>query len=107
MAPCLANTVLSRLALSSASFACPMPGNMPTMEDMRAHPGDLLQLLGVVVEVELAGHHLGGEFLGFLLVDRLGGALHEPDDVAHAQDAAGDALGVEFLQCVDLLATSR
>ena len=34
----------------------------------------------------------------------LGGALDQADDVAHAEDAAGDALGVELLERVDLLA---
>ena len=57
-----------------------------------------------VVEVELALGHLGRELLGFLDLDRLGGALDEADDVAHAEDAAGDALGVEGLELVERLA---
>ena len=33
-----------------------------------------------------------------------GGLLDQRDDVAHAEDAVGDARGVEFLQRVHLLA---
>jgi hypothetical protein len=36
-----------------------------------------------------------------------GHLLDQRDDVAHAQDAAGMALGVEHLQAVDLLAGAR
>ena len=38
------------------------------------------------------------------MVDGLGGLLDERDDVAHAEDAVGDAGRVELLQRVDLLA---
>ena len=34
IALCRANTVLSMFAPSSASFAAPMPGSMPTMEEI-------------------------------------------------------------------------
>ena len=69
-----------------------------------AHAADLPQLRGEVVEVELALLHLAGELFGLVLVDRLGGLLDQADDVAHAEDAAGDALGVERFERVDLLA---
>ena len=57
-----------------------------------------------VVEVELALGHLGRELLGILDLDRLRGALDQADDVAHAEDAAGDAVRVEGLELVDRLA---
>ena len=47
---------------------------------------------------------LRGELFGLVLVGGLGGLLDQADDVAHAEDAAGDALGVERLERVDLLA---
>ena len=45
-----------------------------------------------------------GHALGLFDLDRLGGALDQADDVAHAEDAAGDALGMERLERVELLA---
>ena len=44
------------------------------------------------------------ELLGLFLVDRLGRLLDQADDVAHAEDAAGDALGMEGLERVELFA---
>ena len=72
-----------------------------------AHAAELLQLLqlvGEVLEVEGALAHPVGDLLGLLLVDLEGGPLDQRDHVAHAEDAAGDALGVEILQPVELLA---
>ncbi len=48
-----------------------------------------------VVEIELAFGHAGRELLGLFLVDVGDGFFHQADDVAHAEDAAGDALRVE------------
>jgi hypothetical protein len=69
-----------------------------------AHALHLLQLHAQVVEVELALGHLGRELFGILDLDGLGGALDQADDVAHAEDAAGDAAGVERLDRVEALA---
>ncbi len=72
-----------------------------------AHAADLLhlgELVAQVVEVELALAHLLDGAQGLLLVDGLGRLLDQRDDVAHAEDAAGDALRMELLQRVDLLA---
>src|SRR5437868_3206172 len=44
------------------------------------------------------------ELFRILLLDRLGGLLHETHDVAHTENAAGDAVGLERLQGVELLA---
>ena len=76
----------------SALLILPMPGIMPSTPDMPPMLLHLLQLLGQVVEVELALLHLLGDLLGLLDVDRLRRLLDQADDVAHAEDAAGDAL---------------
>ena len=64
----------------------------------------LVELLGEVVEIEDALPHPLGGLLGLLGVDIGGGLLDQADDVAHAEDAAGDALGVEILEPVEPLA---
>src|SRR3546814_7269765 len=56
-----------------------------------AHAAHLVQLGAEVVEVELALGHLRRHRLGLFDLDRFGGAFDEADDVAHAEDAAGDA----------------
>ena len=66
------------------------------------HLRHLLDLAGEVVEVELARLHLPGHRRGFFRVDVFGGLLDEADDVAHAEDAIGDALGMKFLQRIHL-----
>ena len=67
----------------------------------------LLQLLGHVVEIEDALLHLLGDLRRLLDVDRLRCLLDEADDVAHAEDARGDAGGMEILQRVPLLADAE
>ena len=47
------------------------------------------------------------QLLGVFLLDHLGGALDQADDVAHAEDAAGDPLRLEGLERVQLLADAR
>ncbi len=69
-----------------------------------AHLLQLAELIGEIVEIELALLELGGHLLGLLALHRLGGALDQADDVAHAEDAAGDAVGMEILQRIQLLA---
>ena len=68
----------------------------------------LLQLLELALEVHqveaLALGDLLGELLGFLDVDLLLHLLDQRDDVAHAEDAAGHAFGIEGLERVELLA---
>jgi hypothetical protein len=63
----------------------------------------LVELVAEIVQVELARLHAPGDRHALLGIDRLGRLLDERDDVAHAEDAVGDAGGVEFLQPVHLL----
>src|SRR5665811_2106272 len=64
----------------------------------------LLKLFAQIAEIELALAHLIGRAHCLLGVDIGGGFLHQRYDVAHAENAAGDARRVEFLQRVELLA---
>ena len=63
----------------------------------------LAHLAEEVLEVEALGHLLF-EDGGLGGVELLLGLFDEGDDVAHAEDAAGDAVGVEFLEGIELLA---
>jgi hypothetical protein len=58
-------------------------------------------------KVELALGHLPGERLGLVHLDRLGGALDQADDIAHAEDAPRDPLGMKSLDPVDRLTRAR
>ncbi|PRQ07407.1 hypothetical protein ENSA7_28710 [Enhygromyxa salina] len=73
----------------------------------RAHRLDGLDLGQEVVHPEPAAEHLLGVGGGLLLVDDLLEVLHEADQVAHAQDSAGEALGSEFLELVEVLAHAQ
>ena len=56
----------------------------------------LVQLFAEVVEVEgFAFRHFGGEFARFFFVNLVFEVFDEAEDVAHAEDARGDAVGVE------------
>ena len=50
---------------------------------------------------------LARQLLGVLLLDHLRGPLDQADDVAHAEDAPGDPLGLEGLERVQLLADAH
>ena len=63
-----------------------------------------VELLAQVGEVELALAHLLGDARGLLGVDGGRRLLDQRDDVAHAEDAVGDALRVEILERVHALA---
>ena len=69
-----------------------------------AHRLHLLQLFAQVAEIELALAHLLGRAHRLFGVDIGGGLLDQRDDVAHAENAAGDARGIEFLQRVEFFA---
>ena len=56
------------------------------------------ELLAQVVEVELALAHPLGDARGLLGVDGGRRLLDQRDDVAHAEDAVGDARGMEILE---------
>src|SRR5581483_9180033 len=64
----------------------------------------LLQLLGEVVEVESALLDLGGDLLRLVELDGLKRLLDQADHVAHAEDASGDAVGMEILERIELFA---
>jgi hypothetical protein len=73
-----------------------------------AHAAHLLHLLAKVLEVEaLALLHLAGELLGLVAVDVALGLLDQAQHVAHAEDAGRDAVGVEHLERVGLLADAE
>ena len=57
----------------------------------------LRELLAQIVEVECALAHLLGDARRLLGVDRRRRLLDQRDDVAHAEDAVGDALRMEIL----------
>ena len=69
-----------------------------------AHLLHLRKLLAHVAEVELTLAHLLGGAHRLLAVDVGRGLLDQRDDVAHAEDAAGDAGRIEVLQRVHALA---
>src|SRR5688572_8707700 len=69
-----------------------------------AHLAHLGELIGEIVEVELALFHFLGELLGLLAVDMLDRLLDEGDDVAHVEDARGDSLRMERFERVELFA---
>ena len=69
-----------------------------------AHLAHLLDLIVVIVEIVLvAGEFLAG-FAGLFFVYRLLGLFHKGDDVAHAENAVGGALGVEDVERFHLFA---
>src|SRR3546814_10309324 len=68
------------------------------------HTAHLRELSAQVVHVELTLGELGRHALGIFLLDRFRRLLDEADDIAHAEDAAGDTLRVEGLDRVELFA---
>ncbi len=77
---------------------------MPDDPRQRAHLLELLHLVEEVVEGELPLHQAGGGRLGLVLLEDLLGLLDEGEHVAHAEDAAGEAVGVEQVEVLELLA---
>ena len=84
-----------------------MPGSMPIMPDMPPSFCNWRNLLGQILEIERALLHPLGDLLGLVGIDRLRRALDEADDVAHAENAAGDALRMEILQPVEFFADAE
>ena len=74
----------------------------------RLHAAELLDLAELLAEVfegeAVAGEGLLGEVGGLGLVEFFVGALEQGGDVAHAQDAGDDAVGVEGFEGVGLFA---
>ena len=65
-----------------------------------AHFLEQTDLLQEVRQGELARQQALGILLGLLLVDELAEIIHQADNVAHAQNAAGHALGAERLKLI-------
>src|SRR5690606_19588900 len=82
-------------------------GHEPHEVLQRAHLADLLELLEEVLEREAALKEPGRRLLGLLLLVDLLGLLDERQHVAHAEDPAGQPVGVEEVEVLDLLAGRR
>src|SRR2546428_60590 len=70
----------------------------------RSHLADLLELVAKILQREGVLAELAHQLLGRLLIDGLLRLLHQRQHVAHPQDPRGDAVGVEGLQRLRLLA---
>src|SRR6266446_3297895 len=70
----------------------------------RSHLAHLPELVLVVVQRELRLAELADHLLGLLAVDVLLGLLDQPEHVAHPEDAAHHARGLEQLELVHALA---
>ena len=68
---------------------------------------DLAQLVQVILQREAVGAHLAGQVDGLLLVKAFLGLVDQGQHVAHAQYAAGHAVGVEGLDVRQLFADAR
>ena len=77
---------------------------MSSSESERAQLADLLQLVAEILEREIVLDELALHLDGLLLVDGLLGLLDEAEDIAHAEDAVGRAVGMERFQRVGLFA---
>ena len=97
-------TLSSRPAAASCFFILPTPGIMPRMPDMPPIFCIWRSWSARSSRSNSPFFILRGGGLRLLRVDVLGRALDEADDVAHAEDAVGDAAGMEILQRVHLLA---
>ena len=96
--------LLVEIALGDLVLDLGDSGQHPHQPAHAAHALHLHELLAQVGEIEGALAHLLGDARGLLGVDRRGGLLHQRDDVAHAEDAVGDARGMKVLDGVELLA---
>ena len=67
-----------------------------------AHRAHLLKLHRQVVEVELALFQIAGELFGVFFLDRRGRAFDQADNIAHAQNAVGNAGRAERFDRVEL-----
>ena len=79
-------------------------GQHPDQALQRAELFHLAQLVQKILQRELPLAHFFLHAPGVVHVHRLGGALHQADDVAHAQNARGHALGVKRLEILQLFA---
>ena len=98
------STLSSSPALAIWFFILATPGIMPIRPHMPPIAAICIELFAHVGEIELALAHLLGGAHRLFGVDIGGGFLDQRDDVAHAENAAGDARRVEFLQRVEFFA---
>ncbi len=98
------STLLSTPDAAIAACAFFMPGSIPARPVMPPIRCIWASWFAQIVEVELALRHLAGERLGLVGLDRLLRTLDQADDVAHAEDAAGDAIGMKAFEPVQPLA---
>ena len=96
---------------STCSAACCRPAKGPTegsIFKIALHGAELLDLAQLVAEVfereAVAEEGFLGELLGLFAVEGGFGLLDERHHVAHAEDAADDAVGMEGLEGVGLFA---
>ena len=64
----------------------------------------MIELSEQVVEIKAVRHDFFRHLLGFLLVELVLRILDQRQHVAHAQNAARHAVGVEYLQILELFA---
>src|SRR3954453_11160973 len=93
---------LALVDLDALGLRAEAAGEHPEQVGERAHLADRLELLEEVLERELPLAHLALEVGGLVVLELLLGLLDERQDVAHAEDALGHAVGVEALELVEL-----
>jgi len=69
-----------------------------------AHFANGLHLFEKIIKAEGAFGHLSLHLLGFGGVELLLGFFHQRNDIAHAENPAGHAVGVKFLELFHLFA---
>src|SRR5580692_7013683 len=92
----------------SAAFCRPENGPMLGIMPIRLLIDPIFYVLQLVAEVfereAIAGEGLGGHLLRLLLVDLRFGALDQRENVAHAENARHNAIGMKRLERIVLLA---
>ena len=73
----------------------------------RTHFLQALQLIAEILEIELIFPELGLEPTRLFLVNNVLRLFDQRQNVAHAENAAGHAVGMKLLELIDLLADSR
>ena len=64
----------------------------------------LLELFGKIIEIKLARLHLLGHRCGFFRINGFGSFFDQRNNIAHAENTVGDALGIKLLKRVHLFA---
>ena len=77
---------------------------MPSSDSSGPSLRNCLDLIAKIGEGEIVLDQLALHFLGLLLIDVLFDFFNQAEHVAHAENALGDAVGMERLQRVRLFA---